>query len=189
MSDIVTQEMLEQLFHDYAKKVFRFYHRRDITHIERMKEVKIFSLTNQTIIRPQRTTKRKDYTRMHKITLNWIEKNIAENARQDNVIVHELEKVREYFLTAYGMEKWAKEREDEKEWEKYITNKADTTLQEHYRQKFAGLSNETARRAAQKWTEHEEAFLNMAAMIDEEDSDISTDMYHDILQMERALAI
>lgn len=184
MNDLVTQELLEQLFHDYTRKVFRFYHRRDITHIQRMKEVKIFSLTNQTLIRPMRNSKRKDYTRMHKITLNWLEKNIAENAREGNCIVHELEKVREYFLTSHAMEKWNKEREDEDEYRKNAGNRSEISIQEYYKNKFAGLKHEAAERAAKKWAEYEEAFLTMRAVIDEEDDDISPDMYHDILTME-----
>lgn len=187
MNDLVTQELLEQLFHDYTRKVFRFYHRRDITHIQRMKEVKIFSLTNQTLVRPMRHAKRKDYTRMHKITLNWLEKNIAENARQDNIIVHELEKVREYFLSAHGMEKWNKEREDEEEYRKTAGERHVQTAQEYYKKKFAGLSSEVAKRAAEQWTKHEEAFMNMKAVIDDEDEDISPDMYHDILTLENNL--
>lgn len=187
MNDLVTQELLEQLFHDYARKIFRFYHRRDITHIQRMKEVKIFSLTNQTLIRPMRETKKKDYTRMHKITLNWLEKNIAENARQGNVFVNELERVREYFLSAYGMEKWNKEREDEDEYRKTAGERHIQTAQEYYKKKFAGLSSEAAKRAAEQWTKHEEAFMNMRAALNEEDEDISPDMYHDILVLENNL--
>lgn len=187
MNDLVTQELLEQLFHDYARKLFRFYHRRDITHIQRMKEVKIFSLTNQTLVRPMRETKRKDYTRMHKITLNWLEKNIAENARQDNVIVHELEKVREYFLLAHGMEKWNKEKEDEDEYRKTAGERHTQSAQEYYRKKFAGLSSDAAKRAAEQWTKHEEAFMNMRIALNEEEEDISPDMYHDILTLENNL--
>lgn len=187
MNDIVTQELLEQLFHDYTRKVFRFYHRRDITRIQRMKEVKVFSLTNQTLIRPMRNTKRKDYTRMHKITLNWLEKNIAENARQDNCIVHELEKVHEYFLSAHGMEKWNKEREDEDEYRQNAGERHTQTAQEYYRNKFAGLKHEAAQRAAEQWREHEEALLNMRVFLDEEEQDISPDMYHDIIAMETNL--
>lgn len=187
MNDLVTQELLEQLFHDYARKIFRFYHRRDITHIQRMKEVRIFCLTNQTLIRPMRETKKKDYTRMHKITLNWLEKNIAENARQGNVFVNELERVREYFLSAYGMEKWNKEREDEDEYRKTAGERHIQTAQEYYKKKFAGLSSEAAKRAAEQWTKHEEAFMNMRAALNEEDEDISPDMYHDILVLENNL--
>lgn len=187
MNDIVTQELLEQLFHDYTRKVFRFYHRRDITHIQRMKEVKIFSLTNQTLVRPMRHTKRKDYTRMHKITLNWLEKNIAENARQDNCIVHEFEKVREYFIVSHGMEKWNKEREDEDEYRKTAGQRHTQTAQEYYRKKFAGLSNPIAQRAAEQWRKHEEALMNMRVYLDEEEQDISPDMYHDIIAMETNL--
>lgn len=187
MNDLVTQELLEQLFHDYTRKVFRFYHRRDITHIQRMKEVKIFCLTNQTLVRPMRHTKRKDYTRMHKITLNWLEKNIAENARQDNIIVHELEKVHEYFLMAHGMEKWNKEREDQDEYRKNAGERHIKTAQEYYKDKFAGLSSETAKRAAEEWTKHEQAFLEMKVAIDEEDEDISPDMFHDIITLENNL--
>lgn len=184
MSDIVTQEMLEQLFHDYARKVFRFYHRRDIKKIQQMKEVKIFSLTNQTILRPSRKSRAKDYTRMHKITLNWLDKNILENAKEENIITRELEKVREYFITAHGMEKWVKEREDERAYQEEIKSVSEVGVYEHYKQKFAGLENDVAKRAAAKWKEHEEAFLSMRAMIDEEDTDISTDMYNDIIRME-----
>lgn len=187
MNDLVTQELLEQLFHDYTRKVFRFYHRRDITHIQRMKEVKIFSLTNQTIVRPMRHTKRKDYTRMHKIILNCIETHIAENARQDNVITNDFERLREYFLSAYGLEKWNKEREEEDEHRRTAGDRHIQTSQEYYKKKFAGLSGEAAKRAAEQWTKHEEAFMTMRAEIDEEDSDISPDMYHDILTLENNL--
>lgn len=184
MNDLITQEMLEQLFHDYARKVFRFFHRRDIKKIQQMKEVKIFSLTNQTIIRPMRQTRKKDYTRMHKVMINWLDKNIAENARQDNCITRELEKVKEYFLTAHGMEKWNKEKEEEAEYMIHAAKKTEVSIQEHYRQKFAGLKNEVAERAAKKWAEHEADFLNMKAMINEEENDISPDMEHDILAWE-----
>ena len=187
MNDLVTQELLEQLFHDYAKKVFRFYHRKDISKIQRMKEVKIFSLTNQTLIRPMRHAKRKDYTRMHKITINWLEKNIAENARQDNVIVHELEKVLEYFVSAHGMEQWYKEREDEDEYRKTAGERHIQTTQEYYKKKFAGLSSDIAKRASEQWNKHEQAFMEMKVFLDEEESDISPDMYHDILTLEHNL--
>lgn len=184
MNDIVTQEMLEQLFHDYARKVFRFFHRRDIKKIQQMKEVKIFSLTNQTVIRPSRKSRRKDYTRMHKITLNWLDKNIYENAKQENTITRELERVREYFVTAHGMEKWIKEREDENEYKEQIQSAAKVGVYEHFKQKFAGLKSDVAERAAKKWTEHEEAFLTMRAELNEEENDISPDMYRDIITME-----
>lgn len=187
MNDLVTQELLEQLFHDYAKKVFRFYHRRDITHIQRMKEVRIFSLTNQTIIRPKRNTKQKDYTRMHKMVMNWLDKNIAENARQDNVIVRELERTKEYFIAAYGMEKYIKEKEEELQYLEEVNARTIKTPQEYYRDKFAGIHNDTARRAAEEWRKHEEAFLNMKIAIEDEDQDISLDMYHDILTLENNL--
>lgn len=187
MNDLVTQELLEQLFHDYARKVFRFYHRRDITHIQRMKEVKIFSLTNQTLVRPMRHTKKKDYTRMHKIMINWLEKNIAENARQDNVIVHELEKVHEYFISAHGMEKWNKEREDQDEYRKNAGERHLKTAQEYYKDKFAGLSSVAAKRAAERWTEYEQAFLDMKVALDEEEEDISPAMFHDIISLEKNL--
>lgn len=184
MNDLVTQEMLEQLFHDYARKVFRFYHRKDITHKERMKEVKVFSLTNQTILKPQRTTRKKDYTRMHKIMLNYLDKNIAENARLDNVVVRELEKVKEYFITAYGMEKWYKEREQEQEYDKMAASLSEVSIQDYYKEKFSGLKSEVAERAAKKWSEHEEAFLTMVAVVNDEDNDISPDMEYDIRQFE-----
>lgn len=152
-----------------------------------MKEVKIFSLTNQTLVRPMRHTKRKDYTRMHKIILNWLEKNIAENARQGNVLTNELEKTYEYFLAAHGMEKWNKEREDEDEYRKTAGERHIQTAQEYYKNKFAGLSSEAAKRAAEQWSKHEEAFMTMRAEINEEDEDISPDMYHDILVLENNL--
>lgn len=183
MSDLVTQELLEQLFHDYAKKCFRFYHRRDITHIQRMKEVKIFSLTNQTLIRPQRNTKRKDYTRMHKIIINTLDKHIAENAKLDNVLTHELEAVQQYLLKAYGMEKWYQEKEDEEEYRNIAGDRTKQTTQEYYREKFAGLSSPVAERAAEMWKKHEDNFLNMKVALEEEESDISLDMAADIMRM------
>lgn len=152
MDELITQEMIEQLFHDYAKKYFRFFYRGTQKKVQQMKEVTLFSMANETILRPKRLTKNKDYTRMHKITINWMDKNIYENAKLDNVIVHEMTAVKDYYIKAYGMEKWYKElREKEAYNQELSENTAGLpaeTIQDKYKRTFQGLSDEVAARAA-----------------------------------------
>lgn len=187
MNDIITQELLEQLFHDYAKKVFRFYHRRDIKKIQQMKEVKIFSLTNQTLLRPTRNTKKKDYTRMTKIVLNTIDKHIAENAKAGNTMTIELERIKEYFMQSYDLEKWVKEREDEKEYLSTVGERHEVSAQEYYSSKFAGLSDVVAKRAAEIRTKLENDIMEMKSALEYEDEDISETFESDIMRMEHLM--
>lgn len=152
MDELITQETIEQLFHDYAKKYFRFFYRGTQKKVQQMKEVPVFCLANKTILRPKRLTKSKDYTRMHKITINWMDKNIYENAKLDNVIVREMTSVREYYIKAYGMEKWYKEKQEQLDYNQELTsNSAEIpaeTIQDKYKRTFSGLSDEVAERAA-----------------------------------------
>lgn len=89
-SDLLLQEQIENLFAAFASKYFRFYHRRDISHLERMPEVKIFCHGKKPILKPLHVRGRKDYTRQTKITLNWLDKQIYANAKEDNVFTHSL---------------------------------------------------------------------------------------------------
>lgn len=152
MDELITQETIEQLFHDYAKKYFRFFYRGTQKKVQQMKEIPLFSLANKTVLRPKRLTKSKDYTRMHKITINWMDKNIYENAKLDNVIVREMVAVKDYYIKAYGMEKWYKEKREHDSYNQEIsTHSAETqaeTIQDKYKRTFEGLSDEVAERAA-----------------------------------------
>lgn len=184
MNDLVTQEMLEQLFHDYSKKYFRFFYRAPKSKIQHMKEIKIFSLTNQTVVRPQRMTREKDYTRMHKVTVNWIDKNISENAQLDNVIIRELESVRDYFISAYGMEKWYKEHLQEKGYKEKLEHHEETAISDHYKSCFAGLKSEVARRAAQLRKQLEDEMLKIKELDEEEKSDYDYYYLQDVFKQE-----
>lgn len=184
MNDLVTQELIEQLFHDYMKKKFRFYHRRDIQKIQQMKEVKLFSLTNKPVHRPKRNTKRKDYTRMTKIVINELEKHIAENSKSENMLTHELERVHEYLVQTYQMEKWVKEREDEGYYLETMGKRSEMSVTEYYKQRYAGISGVVAKRAAERRTRIEEQIRMMQEAVADEAEDISLDMQFDIFRME-----
>lgn len=187
MDELMTQELIEQLFHDYAKKYFRFFYRGTQKKVQQMKEIKLFPLNNITILKPQRITKEKDFTRMHKITVNWIDKNIYENANLDNVIVREMEAVRNYFISAYGMEKWYKEHQEQSTYNQEITNNRQKdpgqTIQDKYKITFKGLSNQVAERAAKLRKQIEEEIIKIKE-IDQESTDYDWFYLQDVFRMD-----
>ena len=108
-SDLIMQEQIEHLFAAMASKYFRFFRRREISHIERMPEIKLFCIGKTPVFKPIHIKGRKDYTRGTKILLNWVEKQIMENANQKNVMTYHLQKVRDYLERTYELMKQKKE--------------------------------------------------------------------------------
>lgn len=185
INDIITQELLEQLFHDFSRKHFRFFHFNGIKKLQEMKEVKILSLCKQTIVRPMRNPTKKDYTRMAKVQINNLEKHIVENAKLSNNIVEVLETTKKYYISSYGLEKHYKDLEAEKEHRAHTKEPEEQTSEEYYRQKFAGINDQAARRAAEFRHQVEQEMAAISAVLDDEEADISDTMYRDIVDWER----
>lgn len=112
VNDLVAQESIEQLFQIFAYKHFAFYLNDGKTDRKRrLKEYPIFCFNQTPVVRSCTRNYKKDYTRMHKILINNIEQQIAECKKLDVSIVPELETVRQYYIDAYGMENYIKERD------------------------------------------------------------------------------
>lgn len=100
-SDLVMQEQVEHLFTAMASKYFRFFRRKDITHIERMPEIRLLCIGKTPVFKPLHVKNRKDYTRGTKTLLNWMAKHIAANAKEKNAMTFHLQKVQEYLEETY----------------------------------------------------------------------------------------
>ena len=149
LNEILTQDLLEQLFSDYAHKYFRFFINKGMGRIQRMKEIKLFCLNRQHIIRPQRLTKKKDYSKMHKVLINYLDKQIVSNKELDNEVVEELTKAKEYFIQAYGMEKWYEDIKRQRIAQLKLHQQNQQNEENLYDVYLEGLERTAAKRAAQ----------------------------------------
>lgn len=181
-SDLLLQEQIENLFAAFASKYFRFYHRRDISHLERMPEVKIFCHGKKPVLKPLHVRGRKDYTRQTKITLNWLDKQIYANAKEDNVFTHSLLDVKKYLETVYQMGQYVKEKDEKLREEKGITERPENyrSLMEYYAELYAGMDDDLCEQAAKARAEYEKAIVpdekeieHLKGLLDYEEADPS----------------
>lgn len=121
--DILCEEQIEQIFHDYARKYFRFYSldledkrsaknkkmrplEAALAHKDRLRDYRIFSIAKRNAdgvptepieqkFVPRTPIPKKDYTRSVKIALNVLEGAIVSSAKYNNPdIVHHQETYR-----------------------------------------------------------------------------------------------
>jgi hypothetical protein len=157
LDDLVTQSTIEHMFHTYAHKYCRFYVRDYHVKAQQMERLKIFAPMDKINLRPKRLTHKKNYTRMHKVMINNLARHIYENAAEGTTLTGYLEKVKDYFIEAYGLERWA---EKQGIFEANISAAAkakEDDLREYqerrdgsyYLNKYAHYASDTARRAAE----------------------------------------
>ena len=173
IDDLVTQETIEQMFHAYANKYCRFVVRDHHAKAQQMNELKLFSTDNEIIMRPKRATKTKNATRMHKIMINNLDKQIYENAVEDNLIIHNLAYIRDYYLNAYGLEKWHKEQEERIRHQEQANDPNEIRDKEYYRQNYSHFADEVAKRAAHARKMIEEQLRGRNILDNDEDYDES----------------
>lgn len=182
LDHLITQETIEQMFHDYAAKYCRFVKRDYHAKAQQMIELKLFSTDNEIILRPRRITGVQDSTRMHKIMINNIDKHIFENAKRENYMVASLEAIRDYYLKAYGLEKWHKEKEDREKYKidekrgrneakEAIDNDIEPGTTKFYRTYYAYLSDDIAARAAEARKAIEDEIKRIKNLHNESDED------------------
>ena len=182
LNEILTQDLLEQLFSDYAHKYFRFFINKGIGRIQRMKEIKLFCLNRQHIVRPQRLTKKKDFSKMHKVLINYLDKQIVSNKELDNEVVEELTKAKEYFIQAYGMEKWYQDIKRQRIAQLKQHQQNQLNEENLYDVYLEGLERTAAKRAAQFRAELEAEKIRIAQLLEEEKSDFGELYKQDILR-------
>ena len=156
--DIIMQEQIEHLYAAFAAKYFRFYRARDISHIERMPEIRLFSHVQKPLFKPLHNKKKQGYTRGTKILLNWIESHIRANAEEKNMLSLDLESVRTYLIATYGLGQYVSEREEKRKtvFSKALERNDYADIYEFYAQMYAGGDGELYRLAAKAQRETEE---------------------------------
>jgi hypothetical protein len=143
ISDIVTQETLEQMFHTYAAKYFRFVKRDHHVKAQQMIPLKLLSSISTPKMRPKRATKDKNSSRMHKIIINNLNSHLYENSKLESQdIVQSIEKVKEYFISAYRLEKWNNEQD---------VDHGPPGAEIDYKKAYSHFSSDIAERAAESY--------------------------------------
>lgn len=181
LNEILNEQIIEQLFSDYAHKYFRFYRNKGMGRIQRMKEVRLFSLTQQHVVRPQRLTKKKDYSKMQKILINYLDKEIYSNKQLSTEVVKELEATKEYYLRAYNMETWYEEMKKERCAKLSGDESILTKDPDYYDVYLEGIDRTSADRAAQMQAELEEEARVLQELLEEEKRDFGDLYKRDIL--------
>lgn len=114
LQDLIMQQQVEQIFHDYAEKYCRFHifdEQGDaIRHKERLPKLQIFSLNNSSIVRPKRTAFGKDITRSVKIAANQLCREIDAAQRVESPHVGKLRDALDYLDTSYNMRAYLSEK-------------------------------------------------------------------------------
>lgn len=193
-SELIMQEQIELLFASFASRYFRFYHRRDISHIERMPELKLFCHRQKDVLRPIHKRGRKDYTRQTKITMNYLDRQIYENAKAGNRIVPLLVAVRQYMQQTYQVG-------EELAWEKHLTDPEQTIFEhpedyskmiDYYAEMFAGADNEICEKASKARAELErkapisdKELKEYAELLQYAEEDPSTAWTYDLVKIEK----
>lgn len=172
-SDILLQAQLEHLFAAFAKKYFRFYHRRNITHIERMPQVKLLCIAKETIFTPKYPAAKKTYKeRSLKILRNWIERQLYENAKEGNELVYSLQSVKEYLDESLkiGDKLKIRDHKDGKKTEQPVESILDyETIVQYYADMYAASDNELFTECAKHQRELEKQRREtMNAVLEEE---------------------
>lgn len=147
-----------------------------------MPEVPIFCHGKKPVLKPLHVRGRKDYTRQTKITLNWLDKQIYANAKEDNVFTHSLLEVKKYLETTYQIGEIAKEKDNKLRQEKGITQSMQDypSVMEYYADLYAGMDDDLCEMAAKARAEYEKAIVpdereieRMKGILDYEDADPS----------------
>lgn len=154
MNDLLTQETIEELFQTFAEKYFRFFHNSGSKdRIQRMNQLRVFSFTKDVKMRPKCRTNKKDYTRKHKIMINDLTHQIAECDKLGVSVSSDLKVVRKYYIDAYNMEKWYKEKGEKDSYNQEVTNSTqidqDLAINPEHQELFYKYSDEVAQRAAE----------------------------------------
>lgn len=171
ISDFATQEMIEQMFADYSHKYFRLFHNKGIKKIQQMKEVRMFCFCNQRVVRPQRCTKSKDYTKMHKMFINYMESMITAHRAEGNELADRFEELLKATIRIYNMEKWYAERGEERQRRLDEFTQHNQDNEQRYYTYFEGTPKPIAVRAAkyQKQVEERLNYLHQALIEEEQD--------------------
>lgn len=192
LQDFILQEQVEQIFFDYAEKYCCFHRFTDaqvcdpVRHKERMPRVKLFSLTNQKIIRPKRASFSRELTRSVKITAKQIAREISELQRNNSKEADVLKQSLNYFDRVYSMRDYL---QDWMSKELYlqglqVEEGKRLTPEEYFKERLKGAPDEEINRFAKALTALENkvtAYAEHAACV-QKDAPVDSQMLIDFMQ-------